>query len=130
MANEISVNVSMQVAKGYLQHQQVPGTISVTMTGTKCAGGAQALSTSDEPIDLNELSASTVGWSYFRNTSTVTGEDIAIGIFQGGTFYPLVGLKPGEVAMFRLNTDVATAQAPYAKAAAGTPVLQYWIAED
>ena len=130
MANEISISMSMQVANGYLQHQQVPGTISVTMSGTKCAGGAQALSTSHEAIGLNELTTADVGWSYFRNTSTVLGEDVAIGILQGGVFYPLVGLKPGEVAMFRLNTDVATAQAPYAKAAAGTPVLQYWIAED
>ena len=60
----------------------------------------------------------------------MTGEDVAIGVLQGGNFHALVGLKPGEVAMFRLNTNVATAHVPYAKAAAGTPVLQYWIAED
>jgi hypothetical protein len=133
MANEIQVTVAMQVNKGYLQHSQVPGTQLYTMTGTKCDGGAQTVTTSHVALNIGSLSSSTVGWAYFRNTSTTNGEDIAIGVLVSSTFYPLVGLKPGEVALFRLNTDVATAQTPYVKAAAGTassPVLQYWIAED
>ena len=130
MANEIQVTVAMQVNKGYLQHSQIPGTQLYTMTGTKCDGGAQVVSTSDAALNLGSLSSSTVGWGYFRNTSTTSGEDVAIGVRVSSTFYPLVGLKPGEVALFRLNTDVATAQAPYVKSASGSPILHYWIAED
>jgi hypothetical protein len=130
MANEIQVTVAMQVNKGYLQHSQIPGTQLYNMTGTKCDGGAQVVTTAHGALVIGSLTSSTVGWGYFRNTSVTSGEDIAIGVQVSSTFYPLVGLKPGEVALLRLNTDVATAQTPYVKSAAGSPILHYWIAED
>ena len=131
MANEITVTVALQVNKSYLQHSQIPGSISIDMSGTRCAGGAQQIPNgSHELIDINELTTSTQGWAYFRNTSSTAGQSIALGIEVSSTFCPVIEMKPGEVAMFRINKTVATARALYAKAAAGTPVVQYWIAED
>jgi hypothetical protein len=130
MASEITVTVALQVNKTYLQHSQIPGSISIDMSGTRCAGGAQELSTSHEVVNLNELTTANQGWAYFRNTSSTAGQSIALGIVVSSTFYPVIEMKPGEVAMFRLNTTVSTAQAIYAKSSSGTPVLQYWIAEN
>lgn len=131
MANEIQVNVALMVNKSRLQYTQTPGSLLFDMAGTKSVGGAVAVSTTaaGTALALGDLSASTVGYAYFRNTSSTAAEHIAIGVQVSGTFYPLVGLRAGEVAVFRLNTDLATAQTVYVKSASGTPVLQYWIAE-
>lgn len=127
MANEITVNVSLQVSKGYLGHSQVPGSISVDMAGSKAAGGAQAAATGNGvAIDVGTLTSTTQGYAYFRNTSSSAGENIIIG--TGTTsFVGFVELKPSETAVLRLCSTNATTIT--FKSTSGTPVLQYWIAE-
>lgn len=128
MANEIQVTVILQVTKGLLQYSQIPGTALFDMTGTKSAGGAQAAATGNGvAIDLNTLTGTTVGYAYFRNTSSTAGENIQIG--TGTTsFTPFMELKPREIAVLRINSS-GSGTVPTFRSLAGTPVLQYWIAE-
>jgi hypothetical protein len=128
MANEIQVTLVLQVTKGLLQYSQIPGTALFDMTGTKSAGGAQAAATGNGvAIDLNTLTATTVGYAYFRNTSSTAGENIQIG--TGTTsFVPFMELKPREMAVLRINSS-GSGTVPTFRSLAGTPVLQYWIAE-
>lgn len=126
MANEIQVTVALQVTKGLLQYSQIPGTVLFDMSGTTSSAGAQAASTSAAAIDINTLTATTVGWAYFRNTSSTAGESILIGTGTG-SFVPFMELKPREVAVLRLNSS-GTGTVPTFRSLAGTPVLQYWIA--
>jgi hypothetical protein len=129
MANEIQITTVMQVNKGLLSYSQIPGTALFDMTGTKSSGGAQAASVSATAvaIDLNTLTATTVGYSYFRNTSSTVGESILIGTGTG-TFVPFMELKPREMAVLRINSS-GSGTVPTFRSLLGTPVLQYWIAE-
>jgi len=45
----------------------------------------------------------TPGMSIFANISTVDTDIIEVGNYTGGTFYPLVELKYGEQAVFRVG---------------------------
>ena len=124
MANEITVNVSLQVTKGSLQHSQIPGSISVTMTGVTAAGGTHTTATGDGvAISVPSLTTTTKGYAYFRNTSTVGNIRIGTGTT---TFVPFMELLPGETAVLRLCSSTATTVT--CNATTGTPVLQYWIA--
>lgn len=96
------------------------------MAGTTSAGGTQLTSATTTAIELNGLVGTTLGWAYFRNTSTV-------GVIQIGSgtspFVPFMQLSPGEFSLVRLNCQTS-AVVPTVKAFSGTPVLQYWIAEN
>lgn len=128
MANEIQVTVQLAVTKGLLQYSQTVGTQLYDMTGSTSSGGAQAASNAATAvaIDLNTLTGTTVGYAYFRNTSSTAGESILIG--TGTTsFTPFMELKPREIAVLRINSSGA-GTVPTFRSLAGTPVLQYWIA--
>jgi hypothetical protein len=127
MANEIQVTVALQVTKGLLQHSQVPGTLLFDMSGTGAAGGAVSATTTATALDLAPLVATNLGYSYFRNTSSTGGETIQIGTGTGGGFVAVVELRPREVALFRVNSVASTVLT--IKSGAGTPTLQYWIAQ-
>jgi hypothetical protein len=129
MANEIQITTVMQVNKGLLSYSQIPGTALFDMTGTKSAGGAQAAAiTNGVAIDLNTLTGTTVGYAYFRNTSTTVGENIQIGTGLLLLFVPFMELKPREMAILRINSS-GSGTVPTFRSLTGTPVLQYWIAE-
>lgn len=128
MANEIQLTVAMQVTKGLLQYSQIPGTSLFDMSGTKSAGGAQTAATGNGvAIDLGTLTVTTLGYAYFRNTSSTAGEVILIGTGTS-SFVPFIELGPREFCVFRFNST-GSGVTPTFKSSAGTPTLQYWIAE-
>lgn len=66
----------------------------------------------------------TVGWMYAQN---LDGSNyVEIGVQVTGTFYPLVKLKAGEVALFR----VSAAATPYARANTAAVNLAYRLYND
>lgn len=125
MANEITVNVSLQLTKGSLQYSQIPGSISVTMTGVIAAGGTQTTATGNGVALVLPAAFTTtnLGYAYFRNTSTVGNIRIGTGT---SSFVPFMELLPGETSVLRLCSSTATTVT--CNATTGTPVLQYWIA--
>ncbi|MCE9553417.1 MAG: hypothetical protein K8T91_08590, partial [Planctomycetes bacterium] len=102
MASEITVNAALNVVKSALKLERRPGAISVTMTGAR-----YNLQVSDigfaahEQIPIGDVA--TAGWAFFRNLDTTNF--VTIGVEVAAAFYPLVKLKAGEPAMFRLGTN-------------------------
>lgn len=124
MADEITINLRLQVTKGNLTHREDPGVLSVTMTGSNGTGGIQNIvagGTAGETLTMGDTG--TAGWSFFRNTDSVNF--VEIGIQVAGTFYPFVKLKAGESCLLRLGTNT-----PYARSNTATTNLQYFIVSD
>lgn len=121
MAQEITLSLKMQVAKGYLTQKFDPGTVLVDMSGTTAIGGSQDIGTTAEALSITDVS--TAGYAYFRNTDTTNFVEIGTG--TGGSFVSFAKLKPGEVAILRLGTN-----APTARANTAAVKLQFYILAD
>jgi hypothetical protein len=119
MANELTINLpTMTYVKDVYNDSILPGVISMTVNGRHAIHDNMTLSTSDSTLSKGNVG--TIGFFYFRNRDITN--NIQIG--SDGTLFPLT-LKPGEVALGRWN-----AAAIHAKAAVGTPSLEYWVIED
>ena len=127
MANEITLNVSMSVAKGTLRYTFAPPTASINLTGNAAAGGVQNVSTTTEALSL--IDVTTRGMANFINLST--GTEVEIGSVVSGTFHPFGLLKAGEPAVMRLSATSGTS--PVAKVIVptnGTANIQWQVFAD
>ena len=120
MANEITINLKMSVANGFLTQRMDPGTLFANMSGTAAAGGAQDIGTSGEAIAIGDVA--TAGYAYFRNCGPTNFVELGTGTT---TFVAFAKLKAGEAAVFRLGTN-----APTARANTAAVKLQYLILAD
>lgn len=109
MANEISLNVNMSVAKGSLRYTFAPPPASITLLGNAAAGGVQNISTSTEALLLVDVT--TRGMANFINLST--GTKVEIGAYDGANFHSFGLLQAGEPAVMRLSAYTGTS--PVAK---------------
>jgi len=120
MANEITLNLKMQVEKSFLSHSENPGVLSVDMSGSNAIGGVQTIGTTAEAITITDVS--TPGYAYFRNTDSTNFVEIGTGT---GSFVPFAKLKKGEACIMRLSTT-----APTARANTAALTLQFYILAD
>jgi hypothetical protein len=120
MANEITINLKMSVANGFLTQRMDPGTLFADMSGTAAAGGAQDIGTSGEVIDVGDVA--TAGYAFFRNCGPTNFVELGTGTT---TFVAFAKLKAGEAGVFRLGTN-----APTARANTAAVKLQYLILAD
>ena len=120
MANEITINLKMSVANGFLTQRMDPGTLFADMSGTAAAGGAQDIGTSGEAIDVGDVA--TAGYAFFRNCGPTNFVELGTGTT---TFVAFAKLKAGEAGLFRLGTN-----APTARANTAAVKLQYLILAD
>ena len=109
MANEITLQVNMSVAKGSLRYSFSPPTASINLTGDAAAGGVQQISTSTEALLLVDVT--TRGMANFINLST--GTKVQLGTWDGTNFNPFQQLNAGEPAVLRLSASSGTS--PVAK---------------
>ncbi len=124
MANEITVTAGLKATKGSQVFKYDTINLQRDLTGTKKFSNTQVLSTTEEQLIVS-ADITTPGYAIFRNLSSTVGQIITIGVKPSSTFYPLVKLLPGDVAVLRLD-----AVSVFAKAAAGTPELDYTILEE
>ena len=120
MANEITLNLKLQVLKGSLAHLENPGAISVDLSGSTAVGGVQTILTSATVLSMNSVTSP--GYGFFRNTSSTNFVEIGTGT---SPFVPFAKLKAGEAAIMRLSTTT-----PTAKADSSSVGLQYFILAD
>jgi len=120
VADEITLNLKLAVSNGFLVQRFDPSTLTVTMTGTTAAGGAQTIATTVTSLGITNVS--TCGYAYFRNTDATNYVEIGTGT---GTFVAFAKLKAGEAAILRLGTN-----APTARANTAAVNLQYFILQD
>lgn len=124
MANEITLQVNMNVSKGALRYQFAPPTASINLTGNAAAGALQNISTTAE--SLATLDVTTAGMANFMNLST--GTKVQIGTLQGTNFVPVLLLAASEPAVSRLATT--TLYAKVSEPTNGTAVLQWQVFGD
>ena len=109
MANEITLQVNMSVAKGSLRYTFNPPTANITLLGNAAAGGVQNISTSTEALLLVDVT--TRGMANFVNLTT--GTKVQLGTWDGTTYHPFQQLNAGEPAVLRLSASSGTS--PVAK---------------
>lgn len=123
MADEIQVNLTIQVEKGELSFD-VRETFTADLAGSGYAAGAPATSTTEAAIGMGDVASAGVCW--FKNLEADGGNVIEIGVKPAATFYPLAKILPGECWPIRIADGVTL----YMKAVAGTPRLAYVILPD
>jgi hypothetical protein len=129
MANEITLQVSMSVAKGTLRYTFSPPTASINLTGNAASGGVQNIGTAVETLALVDVT--TRGMANFINLST--GTEVEVGSTDGTTFNRFGLLKSGEPAVMRLSAQGAGITSPAVRVIVptnGTANLQWQVFAD
>lgn len=122
MANEIKVTTYLKCTNGSFVDNWTPAELSVTQSTVGAAGGVQTIGTSAEAISVGDVAS--VGYARFRNNDATNF--VQIGPYVTSTFYPAIKLKPGEMAVLRLDPTHTW----YAKADTASVKLQYLILEN
>ena len=124
MADEITINVTIDIKKGNFKSSFRPGTITPDFAGTYVTEQVQNINTSTyEAIGTGD--ATSGGYSFFYNISTAATTTPTINIAQAtgaATSYVFAKLLPGEYATFR-NNNVAMA----VLAVGATAALHYGV---
>lgn len=104
MANEITINTTFKVTKGYLDlTRQLAITPTLTASAPNVAGFTQAIGfAASEAIAVGDVA--TLGWAWFKNLGPTNFVDI--GPYSGGALVPFVRLLVGEAALLRLTPGI------------------------
>jgi len=121
VANEFTLNASL----AYEDSESADLLLSVvdklvSITTKKFIHAKQSIGTSEEAIDLGELTAP-LGWAIFINRDSTNYLEIRSG---SGAANDVIRLNAGEFALFRFGSDVT---APYAIANTAACQLEYAI---
>ena len=128
MADEISINLAIDVVSGNFRTSFRPSSITPDMTGLASSVLIQNIGVTIEDLDVG-ANVSTGGYYWFQNMSTSTSAtfDPSIKISScaataAGTSFPFLNLRPGEFAIGRAVTTSFSAIA-----ATATADLQFGI---
>lgn len=104
MANEINIAAQLHVQNGNLEITKTVS-VQVDQEAAGYSAGMQSIgASSHEKINIAS-DIDTNGYAWFRNLDA--DETVRLGLDVSSTFYPMVELAPGEVAMMRLyDTDI------------------------
>ena len=107
MADEAQIRSSLQIAKDSLEYRGQPTVFNADVSGTKGpTPGAITVSAAGTDVDLSALT--TPGLCRIQNLEADGGNYVTYGIWdpEGGKFYPLGELLPGESYVLRLARDI------------------------
>lgn len=121
MANELTLSGS--ITFNDTDETASVSALNVSMTGTRFIHMRKSIATSEEALDLGELSGATLGWFYAKNLDSTNYLEIRSGT---GASNDIIKLKAGEFCLFRWGSDVT---APYAIANTAACLLEYRIYE-
>ena len=99
MANEITITAKLLCQNGNFEASTNASRISVTQSALGCQKAVQEIGTSYEQVILGDVS--TEGYAMFRNLDATNF--IQLGLDGGASLTPVVRLKAGEVALFRID---------------------------
>jgi hypothetical protein len=128
MANEIRYTAALEVVKNNITHSPPTAPRENAMaaspaladwSGTKKSAGIMSVATTEEAIPMGDVTSP--GMAIFKNLDTTN----FISIRAATALADLIKLKPGEVALFRLQ-----ATAPFAIADTAACDMYYEIFED
>jgi hypothetical protein len=116
MADEITINASLQINDINLVEAFIPGTLTIDFATAGASsrygsGGVQAIGTSVEQITQGDTTDG--GVYFFRNIDETNFVEIGVTSddTSGGTFYPVLKLLAGEYSVGRLSNATIFAQA-------------------
>lgn len=120
MAKEISLVAKFGVLKGFAITKEE--SLKIDVTGAAFVNAVQNIATTQEQIVIPPEIA-TAGYAFFKNLDGTNY--VEIGLYIASTFYPLIHLKPLEVAVLRLATTTF-----YAKAHTAAVNLEFCVVQD
>lgn len=124
MADEITVSIRLQVAKGSLGIDKNPGDFTPDMSGSKYAAKVVAVGFAAHEKVFESDDIGTEGWFYMQNTSAANF--VTVGVQDGSSNYlPLAKMLPGEASLIRLAPGVDV----YAQADTAAVNLEYVAVE-
>jgi hypothetical protein len=125
--DEIAIHPVLKVSKGYLIASYDSGTTLVDMGGNSVSDIVQAFSVGTTSQVTIASGVATNGWCWMRNTTTNEDRRVLVGPVDGSTvLYPMVELRAGESAMFRLKKVLNI----YGTAEGGTVNLRTVVLQD
>lgn len=119
MANELTVSVSLGYAKNSYSVSLAKSGSQFNVSGTKYYQGVQQIGTSEEALLKGEIG--TIGYCLFINRDATNYVSIRRATGEGN----MIRLKPGEMALFRME-----ATAPFAIANTAACELEVLMIED
>lgn len=125
MADEITLNATLELLKGNIRLSFRPGSVTPDVVGQYLLASVQQINTSTyENLGTGDVSSG--GYCYFHNVSTSTTTDPTIRIaLTAATSTPVIKLLPGDYAILRNETVALSAKAFAASATAAS--LQYGV---
>lgn len=133
MANEITLQYSLNLqnpASGSVATGQAPlkdslsEQLQITQSAVGLAAGVMAVPVAATGTALPISGVSTPGYLLLRNLDTTNY--VQFGVQVAGTFYPLGRLKPGEMALYRLDSGASL----YLRANTAAVNVQYKLLND
>lgn len=121
MANEVAVQVSLQVTNGNLSFLKRDSYNADQSAAGGPSNGVQEIGTSHELVSITDITNK--GFVYFGNLDSTNF--VEIGVDVTASFYPLAKLAAGESAVLRLSPSVAV----YAKADTAAVKLETYCFE-
>ena len=105
MAITANVNTSITVTDSATAFKAsiTPASLSVTLSAVGRTGGVQNIATTAENVDYGDLTSAQVGYAFFQNLDSTNYIDL--GQSDTGTIKPIVRLKAGEFAVFRITAS-------------------------
>lgn len=111
MANEITLQCTLQVRKGSLNYRSQPASFRATMTGSKGpTPGAIEVSTDGTDVLFDELTTPGVAWIQNLDDDNYVEYGILDPVTR--TFYPLGEILPGEFWPIRFSRNLREAYYP------------------
>lgn len=119
MANEVTITTSLGYSKNSYDIVLAKTGLNVTVSGTKYYSGVQTIGTSEEALSKGDIG--TIGFCLFINRDATNYVSLRRATGEGN----MIKLKPGEVALFRME-----ATAPCAIANTAACELEVLMIED
>ena len=104
MANEVKVNISLDVTNGDYNDKVAPGVLQFDQAAQGVFRSIVSIPTSDTAITISNIT--TEGWAYFRNLDDTNY--VEHGPDSGGALVPYGRMEAGEPAALRLTPGSLT----------------------
>jgi len=125
MSQEITVNLTFNVnnpSTGGGYSNSVRASQQYTQNAQGANGEVVSIPTTATNIDLTNLT--TYGWAYFQNLDTTNF--VTVGLSVSAVYYSFLKLKPGEIALLRLEPGITV----QAQADTAAVKLNYLVLQD
>lgn len=106
MANEIRLQLSLQINKGNLVYSTPSTAFLADMDGDPKAPTPGHVRISEQGTDISFAGLTRPGWCYIKNLDSVNYVQFGVYNTDQSEFYPLIRLYPGEHCIIPLDPEI------------------------